>query len=704
MKAHPTGDASGIMDSEFIQRYIDQMTSQISVIHPEWSEKKIEKVVSEMAEKEFTNPVVTMDNNFIKETKNASLLSVVDWFYEREPILAGNGTFYKNQHEAINPTARMLKGMKANRTAFKKQMFKYQDSDPQKYKSFDLKQANEKVNMNSYYGGSGLSVSAFYSLWSGPATTLTAQSVISTTETAFEGFLGDNYLFIDLNEFFDWAKVVLEEDWELDDWVERVSADELYDRMESKFYEWKDRYERALRGFIDGLTEEERTRLYYKNNLREFTKRHQIIRDLYIAIYSDVRNIDMVDKNATMANIPMQLWSEFAEANPTVDGTVPCGKAYNKWVSKKRFLDPNEVPVEIEDNLKTLSDYFLKYCYSRFLVPDRIHRLKYFKRKVVVVVDTDSNMLNLEPWISFLSSNILKGEDFGRTDEFNMFIGVNSTAYIITQMVTDILMHYGKMSNVPEEFRPIFNMKNEFLFKKIVIATKKKRYISTTVLREGNLFDPPKPDEKGMDYIKSGCSETAMNRYREMTSHRLLNAEEVDPRGLLDDVNAFKDEIEDSLMNGDKTYLPNASAKEPAAYKKPWSTQSVRAVYAWNSIYPDLQIEVPCKVNIVKLNIFKPSDIDNLQYTYPDVYKAIMRSIFNSPNPEIASKGCQVLAIPNNVQKIPEWTRDYIDYTTMTSDILAPFKCVMDLVKFNQIKVGKSSTRQSKVFSNIISF
>ena len=703
MEVKATGDASDIMDSEFIKRYVKQMTSQIAMIHPEWDEKQVKKVVCKMAEERFTNPKVIMDNNFIKETRNASLLSVVDWYYQRNPILAGNGTFYKNQYEAINPTARMLKGMKANRTAFKKQMFKYQDSDPQKYKAFDLKQANEKVNMNSYYGGSGLSVSAFYSLWSGPATTLTAQSVISTTETAFEGFLGDNYLFIDLNEFFDWAKVVLEEDWELDEWVQTVGKEELYNRMESKFYDWKDKYEPGLRGFINNLTTEQRTRLFYKNNLRDFTARHQEIQDLYISIYSNVRNIEMVDKNATKEDIPADLWKEFDKDVP-YHGDGAIGKAYNKWASKQRFLDPNEVPNEIADDLKELTDYFLKYCYTRFLVPDRIHRLKYFTRKVVVVVDTDSNMLNLAPWIKFIEENVLHGETFGRTDEFNTFIGVNTTAYITTQMVTDILLHYGKMSNIPEEYRPIFNMKNEFLFKKIVIANKKKRYISAVILREGNLFDPPKRDEKGMDYIKSGCSESAMNRYRDMTFRRLLNVDEVDPRGLLDDVNKFRDEIVESLMNGEKIYLPNASAKEPAAYKKPWSEQSVRAVYAWNCIYPDRQIEVPCKVNLVKLNIFKPSDIEGLQHSYPEVYNAIMNGIFNSPNPDIASKGCQVLAIPNNVQKMPEWTKDYIDYTTMASDILSPFKCIMDLVKFNQIKVGKSAKRQSKVFSNIISF
>ena len=36
-------------------------------------------------------------------------------------------------------------------------------------------------------------------------------------------------------------------------------------------------------------------------------------------------------------------------------------------------------------------------------------------------------------------------------------------AYVLTQVVTDILLTYGEYSNVPEEFRPIYNMKNEFL-------------------------------------------------------------------------------------------------------------------------------------------------------------------------------------------------------------------------------------------------
>ena len=43
------------------------------------------------------------------------------------------------------------------------------------------------------------------------------------------------------------------------------------------------------------------------------------------------------------------------------------------------------------------------------------------------------------------------------------FILINTLTYALTELVTDVLLYYGECSNIPEEFRPRFNMKNEFL-------------------------------------------------------------------------------------------------------------------------------------------------------------------------------------------------------------------------------------------------
>ena len=97
-------------DSKFIKKYRKKMTSIMKDLNPDWDEKFIEDTITDMIKKDMVNPRVTLDNNFTGENRDTTLLSVLDWTLDRKPIICGNGTFYKNQHEAINPVARMLDG------------------------------------------------------------------------------------------------------------------------------------------------------------------------------------------------------------------------------------------------------------------------------------------------------------------------------------------------------------------------------------------------------------------------------------------------------------------------------------------------------------------------------------------------------------------------------------------------------------------
>ena len=57
------------------------------------------------------------------------------------------------------------------------------------------------------------------------------------------------------------------------------------------------------------------------------------------------------------------------------------------------------------------------------------------------------------------------------------------------------------VSNVSEEHRGRYAMKNEFFFIKLIIAKTKKRYLSKILLREGNRLTKPKYDIKGLTSI-----------------------------------------------------------------------------------------------------------------------------------------------------------------------------------------------------------
>ena len=157
-----------LKDSKFIKKYKKDVIKVLKESMPDVDTEIIKDEVNKMMEENFMNPEVTLDNNYTGESRDTTLLSVLEWALERKPILCGNATFYKNQYEAMNPIAKMLEGFLTQRKAYKKKMFKVEDTSSSKYKDLDRLQLNEKINANSYYGGSGAQSSAFYSTWSGP--------------------------------------------------------------------------------------------------------------------------------------------------------------------------------------------------------------------------------------------------------------------------------------------------------------------------------------------------------------------------------------------------------------------------------------------------------------------------------------------------------------------------------------------------------
>ena len=129
------------LKGNFLNIYKDKMKDIVMKTDPSLDEEKVEKVICNLIEKNLRNPVVTLDNNYTGESRDTTLLSVLDWTFDRKPIICGNATFYKNQHEAMNPIAKMLEGFLAQRKAYKKQMFAVEDSTSPKYKDLDRSQA-----------------------------------------------------------------------------------------------------------------------------------------------------------------------------------------------------------------------------------------------------------------------------------------------------------------------------------------------------------------------------------------------------------------------------------------------------------------------------------------------------------------------------------------------------------------------------------
>ena len=566
-----------------------------------------------------------------------------------------------------------------------------------------------------------------------------------------------------MTECLEWAEKMLKpfrkNKESFDTFITPITQESLYNRLRDKIISKNDNDDEILESYISQLSNEEVSILYYKNNMKKFIDDHENIQNLIIAIFSHIKNLNYIyrDDDHWVDEIPGEYYESFYNKTK---------KDWNNFVDTQYFLNPNDVPDSIQDDLSTLRDYLMKYVYCRYLAPDRIYRLKNFKRGVVTVIDTDSNILSLDTMVNHIFDSVIKDNDFGRDKMNNIFICINMLAFMSTSAVQDILATFGKYSNVPEEYRPIYNMKNEFFFSKLLIGTVKKRYISKIVLREGNLMNPPKNDVKGFDFKKATTSEESEKFFMSLVKKYIINANPIDVRGLIIEITAFKNAIRQSIENGETKYLPNLNAKVFKAYKDPASQQSVKAVLSWNFVEPNDQIELPSKVSALKLNIFTEDDIADLQYSYPDIYQAIIDNIFNDTHnifvkktwdygidysnggkewykkiPKkyqskykklgykkwnefvdeftqthsekeceghyiIKKKGMEVLAIPSNA-KIPDWVKPYIDYNTIINDITAPFAPVMEVLGVKTLEEGKTRngiSRKTNSITNIIKF
>ena len=754
------------MDSKYLKKYKERMCQAMMQANPTWKKKDVEKIIERTIEERLENPTVTLDNNYTHEQKDSTLLSVLDWSLDRKPLIAGNGTFYKNQYEALNPTREMLDEWADNRKFFKKKMFQAGEiygTNSREYNDNDRKQLNEKINMNSYYGGSGAKTSAFYSKWSGPATTLTAQSVISTAEQTFEAFLADNYVFLNLTELIEWIRSILKKDFYLDDFIVRVKRQDVIQHLLSRILNKEENDEEILQNYLTDCTIDELTFLYYKNNMIEFIENHNPVKDMITDILEKVENYDHVNEKDPewLRYIPSKHYDEFKNQS---------AKKWNKFVNKEMFMDPNSPPDSIIKELDVLSECIIKYVYTEYLSFDRIYRLKNFFRNTVTVIDTDSNFLSLDILMNYLLNSVIEPDGYGRSQRHNEFVLINTITFIITKIIRITLDFYGKQSNIPEEYRGRFDMKNEFFDELLVIAEKKKRYITKQTLREGNYNNPPKIDTKGFDFKKATTSEYAEKVFNQLIKDYVVTPEHVDVKSLINGLRAFKKEIITSIRNGERKFLPNGNAKEFGAYKEPGREQSVRGVLTWNYLYPDNQIELPAKISLVKMNIFNEEDMEDLERTHPEIYQTIMDKIFNDTtgffvtstfippityvNPkkkewysdipkkyqtkfkklgpfewnkwvdkvmdhevkvadkeregyyEYKKRGLQVLAIPSNA-KIPDWAMPYIDYDTMVNTIIAPFKPVLEIFNAKFPEIGKTRNgvnRKTATVSNIIKF
>lgn len=326
--------------------WVERMTDAMSYTHPNVSRSKLQKLVEKIYDKNVKDTPCQIYNSYENTVGNLTLGTVINWIDMKKPLIAESGVFFIPKHEKRNVNVEIIKEcMLDARKIHKKEKFKALEAGDVFLASVkDIQQANDKKAANSGYGAEGQASSFLYNLNSAMSVTASGRGQLSTACQCFENLLADNVKFFNMNEFFNWVYQITHErdSWKFD--IMKIipvipSEDEFVERFRKKF--GNDSFnEIMVRQVYQGLSEEMILRVYYKANLREFMKWHY----------------------------PSLLLSDIA-------------------YSKTEFIDPNNIPKELKDDVNILTDMIVEivgYKHSIFRYEDRT---KYQPRAATPVMD-----------------------------------------------------------------------------------------------------------------------------------------------------------------------------------------------------------------------------------------------------------------------------------------------------------------------------
>lgn len=644
-------------DLSFSKEWVSEMKIKLMRTYPSMSESDIEEKLYRIINTRMKDHPCLLDNNYLGTSRDTTLLAMTEFFAKQKPILAGYGVLFKPHDKSANASAGLLIESLDNRNKIKAERKKY----PQGSYEFlvrDIGQGNEKVIANSYYGAAGADTSVFYNLYVAASTTGTGQALIATAETSFEALLEGNIKFFDLDECLLFIDRVVKTDMDMNFEISNPYSDDMVkrvvDRLLSQFRDDQsdnDDYRTMLTTIVSNLSDYDQLRLYFKNNLYIFLR--------------DVREVKELL-------------------------TILCSKT-------KSFRNPNKVPEEIEDTITTLWQYIFHNVCHIHPTRSRIVRDSQHTRFATVTQDTDSTMVTIAKYMELMLNQNLTNQVAADNEDELDFICCNIMAYILTRYSQCFLERYCQDVNMPADQHKRINMKNEFYNLTMILTPKKKRYVSYTRLQEGQLIDPPMVKISGLDFIKSTTSDDVKSFFTSIIHDDILNVDEINVSSIIRKIKNFREILRSSFINGELTYLNLVSAKEPEAYKKPYSQQAIKATIVWNAVEKNRLINLPEKIFIVKMDYKTEKRFNDNIDRFGDVADIIRKEIFESPIGEIAKGGITVVGIPQNIDRLPQWVIDTMDIDTMVDDIISKFNPILESLGDITLRTRSGTSHMSNI-------
>lgn len=631
--------------------YLDRVFEMYMQTHPDRNPDVIRQQIQEMTDRHFKNIPCQLHNNITKETINTTVCDTFDWIEQRSPIIAGNGTFFKQHGEQLAPIVVMLEALQGERKDVKNEMWQY-DKKSIEYVNCNTEQGNIKVIMNADYGGSGSPLSPFYSPYIPPATTGSAKVMTTTLICCLEMLSGNQNKWAkiqDINGLFDFIHIVLTDREERNLIHDVYDIDEVVDSLLLFVVHYTTMDRKVLRLYLSTLTNDQRTKLMLAFNVRLVLTRY---------LSNDVAEV-MAYLKSHMVD-----WDNISKETLQVSGF---GKT---------------IPDEIKGPMERINQIVSDNCCYPFILNDNEVRANEMERLIVCVTDTDSLMVHFASYLD---------EFQARVDSFRdscLLAAALGMRLFVETIIPRMVKYLTLGCNVQDEYyRKKFVFKNEFGFLAMALIAK-KMYASSMFVQEGNPRDIHDIAVSGLSFKKRDSAEFLEDVMVHLYDKYILTPEHVSIDGILDEYYEWRNILRGELDHNPKFYqvlgLKDISAYDPHKVLP----EQMRGALVWNQIMPDEELLPMDRVIVIRLSfelLMRYRDKD------PKIAEVLRLSLINNEK----MKTVPFICLPEHYREIPGWIRPVIDKEGCIDKLLTPFKQILSLfdVVIADTKAGAVSSR-----------
>ncbi|MGL6132404.1 MAG: family B DNA polymerase [Fusobacteriaceae bacterium] len=555
----------------------------------------------------FSNGDIDMKNTAIGRTHNIEKLKFVHTVYDRNYIISENGVFFANQRQELPPSVNIEIQLGNLRKAQKKMGNYYLTTgdDPILGNFYDLLQNGSKTLMNTYYGILLNKYSKFFNPDLASSITCRGRSTVSVSALTVESILGGyfpssfgallsfvrncNIEVSIMNYDNTWHKVL--------DTRYNKTIDEVLSHIgvDSSYYMYD-----AIRDAISKSSQSAINLMFFKNNIRDFI---------------NIPEIDTLLKSiATTINS---------------DG-LP-------------FLDPNEIPESIQGSMTKLIEgcivilngYYWyqgdKNVADKWSTVNTQETIKTIPRQHIALIDTDSNMIafnNIRDIFDIkLKGIMLSG---GRiSDKDGWFSMCNLIMTIVDRCIDKSLSRYTEYVNMLPEYKGRIMMKNEFLYNRFILTSRKKNYLGSALLKEGQPYPNAKLDIKGLMFTKSNVNPMIGSIVKDVL-YDIAMDDKIDIRVVLRKLDDAKTDLKNKMRTQEGLqFFPSVKLDTSKKIKNP-SDYRIVAMDIWNILGLGDEIVPPTSFLMVRVDI--QSKIEMLRMKYPGKIEVIEMYLENRNN------------------------------------------------------------------------